>query len=46
VLGATGLGLGLIREVARMIGGDLDFRADEEGRAAVTLTYAAVEAQS
>lgn len=44
VLGATGLGLGLIRSVARLIGGDFEFRAEEDGRATATLTYAAVEA--
>lgn len=36
-LGATGLGLGLIRAVARLIGGDLGFAAAEDGRATVTL---------
>ena len=41
MLGATGLGLGLIRQVARMIGGDLRLAATDEGRATVTLTYAA-----
>ena len=41
VLGATGLGLGLIRRVARMVGGDLDFKANDEGRATATLSFAA-----
>lgn len=40
VLGATGLGLGLIREVARLIGGDLTFEVAENGRATVTLLFA------
>jgi len=44
VLGATGLGLGLIRAVARLIGGDLDFRAEEDGRALLTLSYESAEA--
>lgn len=44
VLGATGMGLGLIRAVARVIGGDFEFRVEEDGRATATLTYAAVEA--
>lgn len=43
VLGATGLGLGLIRAVARLIGGDLEFRAAEDGLATVTLTYRSAE---
>jgi signal transduction histidine kinase len=43
VLGTTGLGLGLIREVARLIGGDLAFGAADDGRATATLTYAAME---
>jgi signal transduction histidine kinase len=46
VLGTTGLGLGLVRKVARLFGGDLEFRADEDGRAAVTLTYEAAEAKT
>lgn len=46
VLGATGMGLGLIRKIARLIGGDFEFRAEEDGRATATLTYAAVEASS
>ncbi len=44
VLGTTGMGLGLIRRVARLIGGDFDFRGEEDGRTTATLTYAAVEA--
>lgn len=46
VLGATGLGLGLIREVARLIGGELDFTTTEDGHATVSLTYASVEAKT
>ncbi|MDD5304832.1 MAG: HAMP domain-containing sensor histidine kinase [Elusimicrobia bacterium] len=46
VLGATGLGLGLIRRVARLIGGDLDFIAEEDGRAAVTLRCASAGGKS
>jgi signal transduction histidine kinase len=46
VLGATGLGLGLIREVARLVGGNLDFTAEDDGRATVTLSYASVEAKA
>lgn len=46
VLGATGLGLGLVREVARLIGGDLALSAAEDGRAVVTLSFAAKEASS
>lgn len=46
VLGATGLGLGLIRRVARLIGGDLEFTATEEGRATLTLSYKASEAKA
>lgn len=37
VLAAIGLGLGLLRSVARLIGGDLDFRVAESGRSAITL---------
>jgi len=44
VLGATGMGLGLIRAVARLIGGDFALRVEEDGRSTATLTYAAVEA--
>jgi len=39
-LGATGLGLGLVREVARLSGGDLDYHVDDAGRSRLTLTYA------
>ncbi len=46
ILGATGLGLGLIRQVARLIGGDLTFTATEEGLATITLSCASVEAGS
>ena len=46
VLGATGMGLGLIRKVARLIGGDLAFTATEEGLATVTLSFASVEVPS
>lgn len=46
VLGATGLGLGLVREVARLIGGDLEFRVEEDGRATVTLHYSSAEAKA
>ena len=40
VLGATDMGLGLVRKVARLIGGDLVFSATEEGFATVTLSCA------
>lgn len=46
VLGATGLGLGLVRRVARLIGGDLVLEATEEGAATVTLSYAIQEAKA
>jgi len=46
VLGATGLGLGLIRRVARLIGGELDFTATAEGRATLTLSCKATEAKA
>jgi signal transduction histidine kinase len=42
VLAATGLGLGLLRRLARLIGGDLSFDAGEDGSAAATLTLASV----
>ena len=41
ILGATGLGLGLIRRVSRLIGGDLTYRVDDAGRATATLELAA-----
>lgn len=40
-LGATGLGLGLVRRVSRLSGGDLDYRVDADGRSEVVLSYAA-----
>ena len=43
VLGATGLGLGLVRQVARLIGGELTFTVTEEGLATITVSYASVE---
>ncbi len=46
VLGATGLGLGLIRRVARLIGGELDFSATEDGRATLRLSYSAASVQA
>lgn len=45
VLAATGLGLGLLRAVARRMGGDLDFRVADMGRAAVTLSLPEEERQ-
>lgn len=39
VLGTTGLGLGLIREVMRLIGGDLELQATDDGRATATLSF-------
>ena len=44
ILGTTGLGLGLLRAVSRLIGGDLDFSATEDGLATLTLSYASAEA--
>lgn len=41
VLAAIGLGLGLLRSVAQLIGGDLDFRVGESGHSAVVLTLPA-----
>jgi|CXWL01.1.fsa_nt_gi signal transduction histidine kinase len=38
VLAATGLGLGLLRAVAQLIGGDLRFRVEADGRSALTLS--------
>ena len=46
VLSATGLGLGLVREVARLVGGDLNFRVDDEGRATATLSFTAAGTQA
>lgn len=43
-LGATGLGLGLVRRVARLSGGELDYRVAENGLSEVVLTYAAAGA--
>ncbi|UPT75956.1 MAG: hypothetical protein M0D55_09960 [Elusimicrobiota bacterium] len=43
-LGATGLGLGLVREVSRLSGGDLSYEVDDAGRSRLTLTYAAAGA--
>lgn len=40
VLAACGLGLGLVREVARLSGGDLDLTVDEAGLSTLTLTCA------
>ncbi len=45
VLGTTGLGLGLVRRVARLFGGELEYRVEEDGRAAVILTYEAAKAK-
>ena len=41
VLGTTGLGLGLIREVMRLIGGDLALQVTDEGHSTVTLSFLA-----
>lgn len=41
VLAATGLGLGLPREVMRRVGGDLDFAVDARGRSVLSLSLAA-----
>lgn len=46
VLAATGLGLGVVRRVAREIGGDLDFACDAAGRARATLTLGAKESSA
>ncbi len=43
VLAATGLGLGLLRAVARVIDGDLNFRVEGDGRSALTLSLPAGE---
>ena len=45
VLAATGLGLGLLRAVARLIGGDMNFRVEADGRSALTLSLPAGEEQ-
>ncbi|MDE2490414.1 MAG: HAMP domain-containing histidine kinase [Elusimicrobia bacterium] len=44
VLSATGVGLGLVRALARGAGGDLEFAADAGGGARLTLTWPLVEA--
>jgi K+-sensing histidine kinase KdpD len=41
ILCTTGLGLGLIRRVARLIGGELTYRVDDAGRATATLDLSA-----
>jgi len=46
VLGTTGMGLGLVREIVRLTGGDFTLRVEEDGRALATLTFAAVESPS
>ncbi|PIR19759.1 MAG: hypothetical protein COV48_00150 [Elusimicrobia bacterium CG11_big_fil_rev_8_21_14_0_20_64_6] len=46
VMGATGMGLGLIRRIARLIGGDLALRVEEDGRATLSLSYAAAGARA
>lgn len=46
VLGATGLGLGFIRRIARLIGGELDFQATDSGQATAALSYAAAKAKA
>ncbi|MEK7234366.1 MAG: HAMP domain-containing sensor histidine kinase [Elusimicrobiota bacterium] len=46
VLGTTGLGLGFIREVARLIGGDLFFQSTDSGQTTITLSCAPAEAQA
>ncbi|MBI5246136.1 MAG: HAMP domain-containing histidine kinase [Elusimicrobia bacterium] len=46
ILGATGLGLGLIRRVLQLNGGDLEYRVDDEGRATVTVELAAAQAEA
>lgn len=45
VMGTAGLGLGLIREVSRLIGGDLDFQSADSGQATITLLCAPAEAK-
>lgn len=42
-LSATGLGLGFIRRVARLIGGELDLSATDDGHATATLSLQPVE---
>ena len=44
VLSATGVGLGLVRALARAAGGDLDFTVDAKGGARLALTWPPAEA--